>query len=254
MRKCCFFDVDGTLLPKGSSNIPFSTAQALHALQGNGCGVVLCTGRSMTELSELNLLDFKYDGYVLLNGQLCLDGELKAFRSVPFDVGEKETVLELFNSFAMPVVLVERERLYMNYHDSFVAEAQKSISTPVHPIGYYAGDDIFMATVYGSEGSLDTLNLAGMKKKRWHQWAVDVYPQNGGKVAGIEAFLSNNDLTIDDAFAFGDAENDTEMLEYVGTGIAMGNAMDEVKAIADYVTTDDCDNGIANALKHFGLI
>lgn len=93
-----------------------------------------------------------------------------------------------------------------------------------------------------------------MKQKRWYQWAVDIYPAEGGKDAGIEAFLCSNDLTVADAFAFGDAENDIEMLQFVGTGVAMGNAMDDVKAVADYVTTNDCDDGIVNALKHFGLI
>ena len=54
--------------------------------------------------------------------------------------------------------------------------------------------------------------------------------------------------------AFGDGGNDIEMLRYAGTGVAMGNADDAVKAAADYVTTSVDDDGIMNALKHFGLI
>ena len=54
--------------------------------------------------------------------------------------------------------------------------------------------------------------------------------------------------------AFGDGENDKEMLEYAGIGVAMGNAKDSVKAVADYVTDSVDDNGIENALRHFGLI
>lgn len=159
MRKCCFFDVDGTLLPKGASELPVSTVQALYRLQDNDCGVVLCTGRSMTELRELGLLSFKYDGYVLLNGQLCLDSTLQPIRMAPFKDDEKSAMLDLFNSYALPVVLVERDRLYMNFHNEIVAEAQKSISTPVHPVGRYNGDDIFMATAYGSEEELENLEL-----------------------------------------------------------------------------------------------
>ena len=54
--------------------------------------------------------------------------------------------------------------------------------------------------------------------------------------------------------AFGDGENDMEMLKFVQTGIAMGNGDKEVKEIADYVTDDIDDGGIYSALKHFGII
>lgn len=54
--------------------------------------------------------------------------------------------------------------------------------------------------------------------------------------------------------AFGDGGNDTDMLEFVGTGIAMGNAADAAKAAADYITDDVEHDGIFNALKHFGVI
>ena len=55
-------------------------------------------------------------------------------------------------------------------------------------------------------------------------------------------------------YAFGDQLNDLEMLSFVEHGVAMGNANDEVKAAADYVTDSVDDNGIENALKHFQLI
>jgi len=54
--------------------------------------------------------------------------------------------------------------------------------------------------------------------------------------------------------AFGDGGNDTSMILTAGIGIAMGNALDTLKQQADYVTTSVDDDGIFNALKHFGLI
>ena len=54
--------------------------------------------------------------------------------------------------------------------------------------------------------------------------------------------------------AFGDGGNDISMLRHAGIGVAMGNANDDVKAVADYVTTSVDENGIANALKHFHII
>ena len=59
--------------------------------------------------------------------------------------------------------------------------------------------------------------------------------------------------TPEQMIAFGDAQNDSTMLKFVGTGVAMGNASDEVKALADEVTLTNEEDGIAVALaKHFG--
>ena len=60
--------------------------------------------------------------------------------------------------------------------------------------------------------------------------------------------------TKDNAIAFSDGGNDVDMLRFAGIGVAMGNATDEPKAAADYVTDSVDDAGIANALKHFGVI
>ena len=54
--------------------------------------------------------------------------------------------------------------------------------------------------------------------------------------------------------AFGDGSNDIGMLKAAGIGVAMGNADEKVKAVADYTTTADTDHGIVNALRHFGLL
>ena len=54
--------------------------------------------------------------------------------------------------------------------------------------------------------------------------------------------------------AFGDGENDIDMLKFAGIGVAMGNSSDIVKAAADYVTDTIDNDGIEKALRHFGLI
>jgi hydroxymethylpyrimidine pyrophosphatase-like HAD family hydrolase len=54
--------------------------------------------------------------------------------------------------------------------------------------------------------------------------------------------------------ALGDAPNDMEMLEFAGISVAMGNGKEEVKQVADYVTSTVDEDGWAKAMKHFGLI
>jgi hydroxymethylpyrimidine pyrophosphatase-like HAD family hydrolase len=66
--------------------------------------------------------------------------------------------------------------------------------------------------------------------------------------------LEHYGIRQEEMIAFGDGENDMEMLQFAGIGIAMGNAEKEVKAVADYVTDDIDDDGIWKACRHFGLI
>jgi hydroxymethylpyrimidine pyrophosphatase-like HAD family hydrolase len=89
---------------------------------------------------------------------------------------------------------------------------------------------------------------------RWHPNAVDIIDPDGGKRAAVEQYCRDNGWAREEIIAFGDSDNDLEMIRYAGIGVALGNAEPEVKAAADYVTADIDDDGLAKALEHFGLI
>ena len=74
------------------------------------------------------------------------------------------------------------------------------------------------------------------------------------KAVGIEALLNHFGIAAADAIAFGDHRNDIEMLRFVGTGVAMGNAIAETKAAADEITADNNDEGIYKFLVKHGLV
>ena len=61
-------------------------------------------------------------------------------------------------------------------------------------------------------------------------------------------------ISRDECMAFGDGGNDIPMLEYAGVGVAMGNAKEDVQAKADFITKSVDDDGVAYALRHYGLI
>lgn len=69
------------------------------------------------------------------------------------------------------------------------------------------------------------------------------------KQNGINQIISHFGIRLEETMAFGDGGNDISMLRHAGIGVAMGNANDEVKASADYVTTSVDEDGIANALR-----
>ena len=73
------------------------------------------------------------------------------------------------------------------------------------------------------------------------------------KDIGIQEILQYYNLDVSQIMAFGDGDNDVKMLEIAGIAVAMGNGNENVKAVADYVTDDIDQDGIANALYHYGI-
>ena len=78
-------------------------------------------------------------------------------------------------------------------------------------------------------------------------------PLGVDKTRALSETFATLGIDRSEVIAFGDAQNDQSMIEWAGTGVAMGNAVDEVKAVADYVTLSNNDDGIAAALEHFGM-
>jgi len=89
---------------------------------------------------------------------------------------------------------------------------------------------------------------------RAFSWGMDIYDKDIHKSKGIEDVLELIGLRWDQVMVFGDADNDIRMIQKAGIGIAMGNATENLKKVADYVTNDLEQDGIYNALKHFKLI
>ena len=89
---------------------------------------------------------------------------------------------------------------------------------------------------------------------RWCDVFCDIVPSNSSKPAGIRAALEHYGLRQEETIAFGDGGNDIPIIEYAGIGVAMGNATDDVKAAADYVTDTVDEDGVVTALQRFGVL
>ena len=252
MDKIVFIDVDGTLLPKGSADVPKSTVRAISELQKQDIGVVLCTGRHPLELQQLGLLKYPFDGYVLLNGQLVLDKQMHVISARTIDDNDRDELIALFESKQAPMILVETDRLFMNFHNDVVRKVQEEISSPVYDVGSYQGDDVFMATIFVPRG--EEKSFSHLVCSRWHADAMDIFLPDGGKVYGMKRIMELENVFQGDTIAFGDGDNDIEMLKFAGLGIAMGNAPDNVKAEADYITSSADQDGIEQALMHYRII
>ena len=257
MIKAVFLDVDGTLLSHSTGSVPQSARDSLAELRAKGIKTWLCTGRHVLELDLLPLADIPFDGYITLNGHICLDENRKLVFGLPFPEDTVAALISVFREQQLPLVLLEESGLTLNFVNDTVIRAQKAISTPVPDIAPYDGKPIYQATTFITREEDDRVRSVmppNCHAARWNDSGVDIILDGGGKAAGIRRIIEQEGILPEECMAFGDSENDIDMLAFCGIGVAMGNAQDTVKQIADHVTTDIDQDGIRNALRFYGII
>ena len=254
--KSSFFDVDGTLVSHAKNEVPGSARAAINKLKEKNIKCVVATGRHMLELMMLPVRDIDFDGYITLNGQLCLDDKRSVIYGTPISGKDKEQIIRLFEEQKIPIVLVEKDAMYINFVNRQVKQAQKDVSTEIPALGTYTGNEIYQAVAFvqKEDGDLLKEDLPGCKITRWNDRAVDIISRHGGKMSGIQQYLGQCNISREETMSFGDGENDIEMLEFTEVGIAMGNADEAVKKCADYVTSGVDEDGIEKALKYYEMI
>ena len=257
MIKAVFLDFDGTVFSHHSVSIPASTYEAVRKLRENGIKVFLCTGRAFAEFYDFDLTDFKLDGRILSNGQMVFDenDELIYEQSIQGEL--KGRVISLFKEKRFPMYMVTRDDIFLNGVNDTVLAVQDAVSSGIPRIKEYEGEDIYMASAFfNCEEDIRTIyELQDLAEITWwHVGAVDIVPKGISKANGIDQVCKRYGILQSETMGIGDGENDIGMLKHCAIGIAMGNATENTKQIADYVTDDIDEDGVYNALKHYGLI
>ena len=257
MTKAIFFDVDGTLVSFKTHQISPAVRQALQALRERGIKLFLSTGRHLAMLDPVRQV-FDFDGYVTLSGQYCT-AQGQVLRSTPMPPEAVEELVAAARTDAFSCIFLEGEEIYINCINEMTRQFIRDLSIPM-PVQQQ------MLPLPGQEGHrLIDLPAPGvvrraleraphLKTTRWHPNFLDVIPPSGGKDRGMDALLDYFRIPVEDAMAFGDGENDLSMLLHAGIGVAMGSAHKEMKRQVDWVTGTADEDGVVQALVHFGLI
>ena len=256
MIKAIFFDIDGTLVSHTKKDIPEGVLTALDELRAKGILLFIASGRHISEFPALPLHDYPFDGYVTQTGQICYNGAFETIYEQPFTDEDTESLVRMFNEREIPIVLLNDRSLYINFVNEYVVRTQNAINTPIPPIDSYHGEKLYGATVFGESATIDRVEerLTASRATRWNRFAADIVLGEAGKENGIRKMLDHYGISRDEIMAFGDADNDLDMISFAGIGVVMGNGTERMKEIADYITASVDEGGVVEALRHFGLI
>ena len=257
MIKAIFFDIDGTLVSFKTHRVPASTLNALRLLRDRGIKLFIATGRHKKTITDLD--EFDFDGYITLNGGICMvDNETIYKHSIPNeDINALIDYIE--NVEPIPCVFVQENQLSMNYKDEATEEIFSLLNypdPPLRPLREIEGKTVFQILAFFRQEQEKHIMpvIPHCETTRWNPLFTDVVPSGSSKWVGIMKTLEQFQIDPEETMAFGDGGNDIQMLKNAGIGVAMGNSEKDVKQYADYVTDSVDDDGIWNALKHFGLI
>ena len=274
MIKAILLDIDGTLTNDQKQITP-RTAQALKAAQAHGVVLVLASGRADVGLhSFADVLDMKEHGgvFVAFNGAKSLNyqtGERYFEQAMTVEQGRR--VLEHMKRFEVCSCIDHGEYMLTNNAYFRIMRDGKPwdiVEYEAHGNGFLVREERDLAATV--DWGINKILNAGEPAYLQEHWQEMMAPFEGELSAMFTApfYYEFTPLGVDKSralretfaalgidqsqiIAFGDAQNDRTMLEWAGMGVAMGNAVDEVKAVADYVALSNNEDGIAEALARF---
>lgn len=257
--KAVFFDIDSTIYYHGIHDILPSTKQALRILHKQGIKIGVATSRCHAEMQNAPAFfrTFPFAGIVSDGGALVME-KGKIVQMQPLD---SAIVQEIVDYARLHKRTLRYSTVNGNYFLSTPKQQAKdgafALYLNVPQIKPYEQDEVLSILIYGEEEA----ECAQLQKRLQDRLSLVNYrivlecnPAGTDKSKGIQALADRWQLTMDEIMCFGDGKNDIKMLTACGIGIAMGNGCDEVKAAADFVTKRIEVDGVAFALKKYGLM
>ena len=258
-------DLDGTLLTDEKKISPY-TKDVLTTLKQQGHELMISTGRpyraSVPYYKELKMTT----PVVNFNG---------AFVHHPTDfnfVNKHETLdLDVTRAIAKKVpelnikniVAEVKDNIYIHYHDSVLFDAFKMGDPKISVGNLYdtLNEDVTSILVQAEESemahirqTLDELFAEVIEQRRWGAPypVLEIIKKGINKAIGVDYARDFLNIPQSRTIAFGDEDNDTEMLQYVEHGVAMKNATDDIRGISKYITEKNNNNdGIGHFLNEF---
>lgn len=258
-------DVDGTLT-NNEKKITKKTKETLIKAQELGIILILASGRPTTGLNGLakELEMDKYQGLLVsYNGSQVVDcATSEVLFNQPLTVKEVKTILNHIKKLDITPMIDDGKHIYVENIDGFKVEYESKggnfILKQVDDLEAFvdfktnkiltSGDPEYLKEIFDEMKNpfIDELNCMFTAP-----FYVEYTAKGIDKANALDTILKPLGYTKDQIIAFGDGQNDASMVAYAGIGVAMENAVDELKEIADFITLSNEEDGIAYALNKY---
>ena len=259
MRGIVSFDMDMTLLDHKDFKIPESAIEAVKRLRKNYY-IVIATGRDMDNRYSLGLADeIQPDAVIHLNGTKITVGEtllyehrmdrelvrqiLEFAEGKDFSVGLTDASDDYYVN---PEFVVRNDIRRFGESGRNFKDPKLLLQMPVRTLVYLGQE----AGAKSMEEAFPQLKLPMFSSRE----GADIVEKQASKAEGLKRLCDYYGVSMADTVAFGDSMNDYEIIQQAGIGVAMGNAIEQLKEAADYVTTAVGENGIWYACCSLKLI
>lgn len=267
-------DLDGTLF-NSDCTISDANIQAIKAVVEKGIKVVFCSGRTYKEVRRVNAMTSNNDFFISYHGAIIANGKGDIFiRETYFDTYSYKKIVDIleksdiyFCSYSKDGILIEKrwaevqdctrynnkvgnkdDELIVSIVEKDLATFAKVNTSGIFRIGIVEKDrnkiDNIMNDIIGNKYA-DVALMSGSY--------TEIVPKDVSKGTAIKLLSEYYRCKRNEIMTIGDSDNDISMLEYGGFGIAMANACEKVKQVADFITKSNDEDGVAYALKKFLL-
>jgi len=268
MYKAVFIDIDGTLI-KSDHSVSGNTIATIQKLKEKNILVGLVSARPLHGIlpisKKLGLLDFPVaslnGAYIAVNGEVIFESGI--------DLDTTALLHKQLLQYNTTLIYYQQLQWFSETPTTYTVLEQRITDIPVtiqpfaHTLQHWqnlntgpnkilvVADPVVIADI---QYSLKPLYHGRLNMYTSKPIYLEVMNKAASKANAIEFLMSRYHIKREDTIAIGDNFNDREMIEFAGTGIAMGNAPNEVKAAADYVTDTNNNDGVHKALiKFIGL-
>lgn len=258
-------DLDGTLL-NDNREISRENILTINKAINKGVMVVPCTGRAIQgitryeELKALKMPAVAYNGGMIINLE-----DMSVIFHCPLPCSDAEFIINKGNELNTNICVWIDNKLYCNKINHYTLEY--STISGVQPIKFKSFNDIKNKTVtkilwYDSEEKI-SLFLNNMTKCVSENvscctskpWFLEFFNSETSKGLALRKLGEIYNIASSEILAIGDELNDISMIKYAGTGVAMFNAKDQLKSVADYTTNSNNNkNGFTEAVNKFILL
>lgn len=263
--KILVLDIDGTLV-NSKKEVTVNTKNAIRKIQEQGVVIGIASGRPVCGIEKVarQIELEKYGGYLVsYNGGKVINYKTKEViyektmsqKYIPslYDFAQKNNVSIITYDEPLAITNNEKDKYVILETDINGLERKQ-----VENFAEYITKPVIKCLIVGDANKLTDLEIEAkdifgkrLNVFRSEPYFLEITPKHIDKAYSLGKLLDHLNLTKEQMIACGDGFNDLSMIEYAGIGVAMSNAQDKVKEVADYITLSNDEDGVVNVIEKF---